>query len=770
MRIILKIKFVEERETYTKKIVEHYESQNEHLQLLKEIINQKYGKDSAQSLIREYLNEKKQLMKIESEKILYSNLKNDELFDKKQYIEKRETETQTETKEYSDKSIETINIHRKTESIQTLLNGKEIEENLNSLSTMTSKVKSLELAHASSMNELSDLKEDYNKKQSELKTQMENKMALIQNEYKELKNSKSNLENELDFLSNNYDKLRKECESITSSNEKLCEWKNLNEKTLSENKKSMELLSEELKQKIEEIKNIQNEYEEYKKSQEAELETKIKEINDLNNKILNLDQGIRMQKIKETSLTEEIDIWKENEKKLKETYGDLHYSLLIAQEEIIKLQYKLEESDKKCKNYETKIKDLQSQLYTIVENPETEVNSSILMTDSIIEEKIAANNIKISILEEINDSYRKIQLEKVNTKSINLKEKIEKTRKSQELFENERLKKLLQKSKAYEEQMNNYLNNYTPPHPPERKRDIRSASSIITIESIDDESNYNGMSRNDEIRNHRSSSKTSIKNYPNKINSLDYENHKNNTSNNNGNNNNNNNNNNNTNSSYTENYFIKPSNSGNSNLSKNIVNNSNSNNHDNINISNKNKNHFPTLSKENDPKNTNNKIFWNAPKKNTKFNNIYPTTYTSSIKMAEIIYKNFPRPNNKFNTSNDNNKLKNNVSGSNKTPMIQKTTSLTSNNKTHSQNSTNVKTLNDIQTKYPPTKLSKYMIPSNIIKDSINKSSHVSIFNFNIEPLESNKKPNDTKITKSSTTKHLSFSDTTNSIYSKRKK
>ncbi|OUM60041.1 hypothetical protein PIROE2DRAFT_14297 [Piromyces sp. E2] len=578
---------------------------------------------------------------------------------------------------------------------------------------------------------------------------MENKVSSIQNEYELLKSNESELKSKLSHLSKSYDMLKIECKNITSSNEKLNEWKSCNELTLSENKKSIESLNDELAQKIEEIKTIQDEFTEYKQNQEATLEAKIEEINNLNNKVLDLEKDIKVHKIEVTALTEEIEIWKENEKTLKETYGDLHYSLLVAQEENKNYKNKLEENEEKIKNYEGKVKELQSHLYALVENPETEVNTSVLMTD----EKIAANNIKISILEEINDNYRKIQLDKVNTKSVKLKDKIEKARKSQELFENEKLKKLLQKSKAYEEQMNNYINNYTPLQP-ERKRDIRSASSIVTIESVDDESSYN---RSDEIKNNKVLSKNSSKNYPNNINSLDYDDliSYENTSNNNH-----------IITPHTNNYFIKPSNSSSSNNTSN-----------NTNTTNNTNNRFPTLNKENESKNTNNKVFWNAPKKNTKLNNIYPTTYTSSIKMAEIIYKGFPKPNKYGNSnSNTNNKINNKskngntVAETNKTPMIQNTTtSLTSSKNAQLQNSMSMKTLYKIPTKYPPAELSKYMIPSTITKEPTNKSSHIAVYKFNGESIESSVKINDSKVSKPSTTKHLTFSNTTNYNYSKRK-
>jgi len=118
-----------------------------------------------------------------------------------------------------------------------------------------------------------------------------------------------------------------------SSNEKLNELKSMNELTLSKNKESMELMNNELVEKIEELKVISKEYQDYKMDCSETLEKKTKEINELNNKVSNLEREIKMYKLKITSFTEEIDIWKENEKKLKETYGDLHYSLLVAQEE-----------------------------------------------------------------------------------------------------------------------------------------------------------------------------------------------------------------------------------------------------------------------------------------------------------------------------------------------------------------------------------------------------------------------------------------------------
>jgi len=285
--------------------------------------------------------------------------------------------------------------------------------------------------------------------------------------------------------------------------------------------------------------------------------------------------------------------------------------------------------------------------------------------------------------------------------------------------------------------MNSYFNSYTPSHPPERKRDIRSASSIATIESIDDDSNYNGM-------NSKSSFKGSAKNYPNNINSLEYDNIINGENPNNSSNDI---------TPNTNNYFIKPSNSSNTIVSNNSSSNNN--------------NRFPTLNKENETKNiNNNKIFWNAPKKNTKLNNIYPTTYTSSIKMAEIIYKGFPRPNKFGNTnSNTNNQTKNNSTNTNKTPLIQKSTSITSSKKPQLQNSINMKMVNKIQTKYPPAELSKYMVPSSVTKEPINKSTHI----YTANSIESSIKNSDSKMSKPSTSKRLTFSNTTNYNYSKRK-
>jgi len=44
--LFLKImKYMEDRENQTEKVLENYESQSEHVQLLKEVVNQKYGKD-----------------------------------------------------------------------------------------------------------------------------------------------------------------------------------------------------------------------------------------------------------------------------------------------------------------------------------------------------------------------------------------------------------------------------------------------------------------------------------------------------------------------------------------------------------------------------------------------------------------------------------------------------------------------------------------------------------------------------------------------------
>ncbi len=55
---------MEDRESQTEKILENYETQSEHVQLLKEVVNQKYGKDSAQSLIHKYLLEKKKFIRV----------------------------------------------------------------------------------------------------------------------------------------------------------------------------------------------------------------------------------------------------------------------------------------------------------------------------------------------------------------------------------------------------------------------------------------------------------------------------------------------------------------------------------------------------------------------------------------------------------------------------------------------------------------------------------------------------------------------------------
>ena len=84
---------------------------------------------------------------------------------------------------------------------------------------------------------------------------------------------------------------------------------------------------------------------------------------------------------------------------------------------------------------------------------------------------------------------------------------MDKVKKSQEMFENERLKKLLQKSKSYEKEINNYLNGYllySSPNLPEpsKRRDIRSASSIITVESADDDWNdINSKNESDDPKN-----------------------------------------------------------------------------------------------------------------------------------------------------------------------------------------------------------------------------------------------------------------------------
>jgi len=165
-----------------------------------------------------------------------------------------------------------------------------------------------------------------------------------------------------------------------SSNEKLNELKSMNELTLSKNKESMELMNNELVEKIEELKVISKEYQDYKMDCSETLEKKTKEINELNNKVSNLEREIKMYKLKITSFTEEIDIWKENEKKLKETYGDLHYSLLVAQEENKNYLARLEENELKMKSYESKIKELKSNLNILVDNPETEINSSVLIS------------------------------------------------------------------------------------------------------------------------------------------------------------------------------------------------------------------------------------------------------------------------------------------------------------------------------------------------------------------------------------------------------
>jgi len=713
------MKFVEERENRTKKIVEHYKTQVEHIQLLKEVVNQKYGKDSSQSIIHKFIIEKKKFEKNiqDKKKNIYINIENEKLFDEKKLIVKKEAETQTRIVEYDDKAIETNRTKCNTQSIQTSINGNDIEENFNSLKLMSSKVKSLELSKANSINELSDLKESFKKKEIKYKEEMENKVSSMQCDYDQLKNSENTLKDKLNILSENYEKLKNECEFVNSSNERLNEIKNQNEMILSENKKTLEKLEGELLEKETELNEINDEYKEYKKNCTESLETKTTEISNLKNKVKALEKDIKIQKLKETELTEEIEIWKDNEKKLKDTYGNLHYSLLMSQEENKNFKKKLEEYESKCKNSENKIKELQSNLYNLVENSNTEINSSILVSESNIEEKIAANNIKISLLEEINDKYRKIQLEKINVKSINLKEKIEKSKKAQETFENEKLKKLLQKSKSYEDEINNYFNNYSS-CVPERKRNIRSASSVVTVESADDESSY-VSSKNDHedikanLSRVSSSSTINTKNYSNNINSilLSQENNGNNKANNyfvktNGDSNN-----------YTANNhnIISPKNR---NISNNNINNNNNNN---------NNNRFPNLNKDNE---VNNNIFWNAPKKNNKTNNIYPTTYTSSIKMAEIIYKNYPKSNNKFPNSNNsnisskNNKI--NTNNYNKTPIIRTNSSLITANKSNKPKI--AKILINNPTKYPPSELSKYITSSKIPN---NKYSYNNIINYN---------------------------------------
>jgi len=149
---------------------------------------------------------------------------------------------------------------------------------------------------------------------------------------------------------------------------------------LTENKKNIEKLNEELIEKKKEFNKIVEEYNDYKKKCDETLEVKIKEINVLNVKIKDLEKDIKSYKIKETALTEEIDIWRDNEKKLKDTYGDLHYSLLVAQEENKNYKSKIEEYETKCKNFENKVKQLQSNLYALVENQDTEINSNVLFT------------------------------------------------------------------------------------------------------------------------------------------------------------------------------------------------------------------------------------------------------------------------------------------------------------------------------------------------------------------------------------------------------
>ncbi|KAL6613066.1 hypothetical protein U3516DRAFT_663747 [Neocallimastix sp. 'constans'] len=95
--------------------MEQYEAQVEHMQLLKEVINQKYGKDSAQSIIHKLILEKKKLAR--------------------------------------KKSI--------TQSIQTELNGSEIDESLNSINLMTTKIKALESSTENSLNKITDMKESF---------------------------------------------------------------------------------------------------------------------------------------------------------------------------------------------------------------------------------------------------------------------------------------------------------------------------------------------------------------------------------------------------------------------------------------------------------------------------------------------------------------------------------------------------------------------------------------------------------------------------------
>jgi len=120
-------------------------------------------------------------------------------------------------------------------------------------------------------------------------------------------------------------------------------------------------------------------YDCHTKEYNSSLESKIKEIDELNTKIMDLDNEISMLKEKESSLTEENNFWKDKEKKLKEMYRDLHYSLLVVQEENKNYKNKINEYETKCANFLNKIKELQSNLYTLIENSDTEINSSILL-------------------------------------------------------------------------------------------------------------------------------------------------------------------------------------------------------------------------------------------------------------------------------------------------------------------------------------------------------------------------------------------------------
>ncbi|KAG4105973.1 hypothetical protein H8356DRAFT_1269565 [Neocallimastix lanati (nom. inval.)] len=107
--LFLKImKFIEERENYTKKVADQYKSQVEHIELLKDVINQRSINESTQSIIHKFIQEKQKMKnEMRRKSIIGTEDKNIELYNEINYIERKETETQTKYVKYAEKSVET---------------------------------------------------------------------------------------------------------------------------------------------------------------------------------------------------------------------------------------------------------------------------------------------------------------------------------------------------------------------------------------------------------------------------------------------------------------------------------------------------------------------------------------------------------------------------------------------------------------------------------------------------------------------------------------